>query len=649
MTKRSQGRHELAASVPATSPFRRLMLSVLLFLTTILVYGQVWTFGFVDYDDPAYVTGNPPVLQGITLESVKWSWTHIHDSNWIPLTWLSLMFDTNLYRGYAGGYHLTNALLHAANTVILFLALASATANRARSAVVAALFALHPLHVESVAWVAERKDVLSTLFGLLSLLVYVRYAKAGGIWNLGASLLLFVASLLAKQTLVTLPFVFLLLDYWPLGRLWPRAAALDVSNSAKRGSGAARVEERAAVGPPAKVRLLAEKVPFFAVSVGFSVVALFAQSHEDESAVQSLASFPLIARCQNAIYVYVAYLQKTVFPQNLAVYYPHPHESLGWTAVGLSIAFLLAITFAAIAYRRPYPFVPVGWFWYLGTLVPMIGLVQIGSQQMADRYTYFPLIGIFLAVVWFVAELVPTGALRTQFLPAAVVAGLVLMAGTTHNQIGYWRESVALGRHLVDCTADNPAAHHFLARAYLAAGSPEEAIPELEKTLQALPDFVPARLELAGALRHSGRADDAMRQYERVLELDPRSVAAHSDLGLCLFQRQQYDDAVRHYRQALSIDPEHLPARINLAALEYSRGDYTAAIRESEDTLRRQPNLPAAQICLAMALREQGHLSEALRRLRQLVQQAPNDERARQELERTLALEREGSPATRGR
>jgi tetratricopeptide (TPR) repeat protein len=307
--------------------------------------------------------------------------------------------------------------------------------------------------------------------------------------------------------------------------------------------------------------------------------------------------------------------------------------------LGLSVLLLLAISAVAVACYRRFPFLPVGWFWYLGTLVPMIGLVQIGSQQMADRYTYLPLVGIFIAVTWLIPELIPTGFLRTRVLPAAVVASLALLAATTYSQITYWHDSVTLLRHSKECTPDSAAVHEFLGNALLHSGEIEEGAAELEQASHMSPAYIPVHLELGTAYRHLGRYDRSIAQYRAVLALDPNSTEAHCDLGLTHFEHKQYDDAKSHYLQALEIDPKNIPAIINLAALHYTMHDYKAAIEWSNRALALSPNLPAAQICIAMSLREEGHVDEAIRRLEEVVKQAPYESRAQEELTRTRAMQ----------
>lgn len=645
-SKPSQPPAKPAARVPRTDP-RELLAAVGLFIAPLLIYAQVWGFGFICLDDSAYVTANGYVQEGITPHGLVWSFTAVHDANWIPLTWISLMLDTDIYGIRAAGYHLTNALLHAANTVLLFWALTRATKNWARSAFVAALFALHPLHVESVAWVAERKDVLSTFFGFLSLLWYVRYATAGRRWNLVAAVLALAASLLAKQTLVTLPFVFLLLDFWPLGRWSAMSSSAKTSSPVETTKSArARREAEPVAVPPAPpspsfwrrpaVKLVGEKIPFFAASALFSFLALWAQSRS--GAVTGFGYMSLKERCLNAIVVYVAYLQKTLLPQDLAVYYPHPHENLSWVAIGIAAASLIAISVAAVFWIRRFPFVFVGWCWYLGTLVPMIGLVQIGSQQMADRYTYFPLIGIFLAATWLVPELVPAGVLRTRVLPIAALAGLLLLAGTTYGQIAYWHDSLTLLRHAMACTPDSATIHEFLGGAEVSEGDANEAVKELQKAIQLAPTYAPVHVNLGTAYQQLGRWDEAVQQYREAIALGDRSREMFVDLGVILFNRGQVDEAKAQYQQALESDPTFLPAIINLAIACLSKGEYAGAIAQGERALQIDPNLANAHVCIATALRGQQRFDEAIRHFQIANELQPNDPAVLNELVRTQSM-----------
>ena len=498
-------------------------------------------------------------------------------------------------RPAAGGYHLTNILLHAASAAVLFIALKTATGKRLQSAFVAALFALHPLHVESVAWVAERKDVLSTLFGLLSLLTYFRYAMTGRRRAYAASLILFLCSLLAKQSLVTLPFVFLLLDFWPLRR-----------PLCQRGGVTKTGRELQAGHVPGNWRLLFEKMPFVAASLVFSIIAVVTQATGGAMAVR----FPFSVRLGNVLVVYVAYLVKAVYPLNLAFYYPHPGVRISWIVVSCSAVVLLAVTTAAIAWLRRYPFVFVGWFWYLGTLVPTIGLVQIGIQQMADRYTYFPLIGIFIAFTWLVSALVPPGLLRTRVLPATAVASLLLLAATTYSQISYWHDSVTLLRHSIDCTTDSSHAHELLGGALIADGMVSEGVDELQSAMKLAAPYAPLHYELAGGYERLGRLDDALKEYRAALAIDERLPEAHSRIGAILTARSDFLEAGRHLHRAIEIDQNCATAHANLAQLLLKKEDNTGVIEHAQQALRLNPELVVCYQYLGTALRARGILTK---------------------------------------
>jgi protein O-mannosyl-transferase len=602
----------------------KVKLALLLAAGTLAVYAPTWWYGALSIDDPSYVVDNVHVTTGLTLRNIAWSFTSFHDANWIPLTWLSLMLDVDLYGGRASGYHVTNTLLHAACAVLLFLALARATGSELRSALVAALFAVHPLHVESVAWIAERKDVLSVFFGLFSLLAYVRYATGAGRINLVLACVCLALSLQAKQTLVTLPFVFLLLDFWPLGRM----------------RGALRVELSPAESPPAGRpgsvgRLILEKLPFFGLSAAFSAVAAAAQSHGG-AVVQAM---PLYLRLMNAVVVYGIYLEKTLIPMKLAVYYPHPGFRLGWTEVGVSGVLLLAVTAFAVFRARRLPYLFVGWCWYLGTLVPMIGIVQIGGQQMADRYTYFPLIGIFLAATWLVAEWAPAGALRARIVPAAAVGVVAVLAGISFHQIGYWRDSISLLGHAAAIMPDHPTPHEYLGAAYLYAERPAEAIPELETAIRLAPPYAPLQYKLASALDKVGRSDEAIQHYQAALALDEKSAKAHNDFAVLLMSRHQDALARRHLDRALELDPDLANAHANLSLLCAKTHDYAGAISHGERALQLDPKQIDCYHYVAVALRGEGRFDEAIGRLEQLIKLAPDYQVARKELEITRAMQ----------
>jgi protein O-mannosyl-transferase len=529
----------------------------------------------------------------------------------------------------------------------LLTALALSTRSLAKSAFVAALFALHPLHVESVAWIAERKDVLSTFFGLLSLLMYVRYALGATNWNLLASLLFLVASLLAKQTLVTLPFVFFLLDYWPLGRIkagafaarWPGRRIVSEQSNLQDEAYIERMSAPSSARERSLGWLVAEKIPFFAASVIFSVIAATAQS--SGGAVRTFQLLPLYARGLNAVSVYVAYLWKAVFPYELAVYYPYPQAELNAKVVTLCATFLVAITGVAVVSLRRFPFLAVGWFWYLGTLLPMIGLVQIGSQRMADRYTYFPLIGVFLAVAWLIPELVPAGFARARLLPAAALAVISLSGIAAFEHVRLWRNNVILLQHAKDSTNDHLLAHQFLGSALLDDGQIEKSLVELKEAVRLGPWSAPAHYGYGLALQKAGHFNDAAAEYRAALAIDDRLAEAHNNLGFLLLKQRKFDEAKSHYVRALEIDETLVDAHVNLAFLDLTLHDYPQAIAHAERALVLGPQSPTAcRLCIALALEGDGRLDAAISELQEVVAAAPEDQVARKQLARALAIKR---------
>jgi protein O-mannosyl-transferase len=582
-----------------------------LLIAVVVVFWQVGGFEFVALDDPVYVSDNLHVQGGLTIRDITWSFAAFHDGNWIPLTWLSLMLDTTVFGFHAGAYHLTNAVLHVANTMLLFAFLARATGHQLRSACVAALFALHPLHVESVAWITERKDVLSTLFGLLSLFAYVSYAGNRRARSFAVCLVCFIASLLSKQTLVTLPFVFLLLDFWPLGRFKERLS---------------------------QWRVVVEKIPFLAVSIAFSVIAVIAQ--KSGHAVASLSTLPLLARCMNAIAVYATYLRQTLLPFNLAVYYPHPGTSIAWGTVGASAALLLAASAVVVVRARKNPYLFVGWAWFLGTLVPMIGIVQVGSQQMADRYTYFPLIGLFLAVVWLVGDLVPEGTLPTRVLPVTSVAGLVVLGAACFVQVGYWRDSITLFRHAVDCGGNNPLATSALGHALMSQGHAGEGIALLEAAVRMAPQDEQTQYNVAVGLQSVGRLPEAAEHYRAALELNDQDTEARTNLGVLLGMNQRYEEAKAQFLLAIAINPEHVQAYVNLGTLCIETHEYAKAIEYSQQALALDPRLLNCHLNIGVALRAQDRFKEAIDQFNYVLSVSPHDADADRELKQTLAMQR---------
>jgi tetratricopeptide (TPR) repeat protein len=538
---------------------RSLLIGGLLTGATLAVYAQAVGFDFVKIDDGLYVTQNEVVQRGLTSRGVRWALTTGYGTSWTPLTWLSLMLDFELYGLDAAGYHATNVALHLLNALLLFAVFQSMTREPWPSAFVAALFALHPLHVESVAWVAERKDVLSTFFGLLSMAAYVRYARNGGRGAYLATAALLALGLMAKPMLVTLPLVFLLLDYWPLDRLRPAA-----------GREAAEGPERArpAAGPASIGVLLAEKAPLLALAALSGLATWVVQV--SGGAVASAGSLPLTLRASNAVVAYARYLGKAIWPSDLSYFYPYPVPAWGGAPltgaqVAGALGLLVAISIGVVWSRRRYAV--VGWLWYLGTLVPVIGLIQVGRQAMADRYTYLPLIGLFVIVAWSGSEL----AARLRQRPAlriavglVAVTVLVACAGRSWWQARLWRGSEPLFQRALALNPRDATTNFHLGTLLADRGETEEAIRHYRQALATHPRYADAHAALGIALQQEGRLDAAIARYREALAIEPDRVNTHFRLGNALRLRGDLDEAIAHYRRALELRPDFAEAGINL-------------------------------------------------------------------------------------
>jgi tetratricopeptide (TPR) repeat protein len=566
---------------------------------TLAVYGQVAGHAFLNFDDNEYVVANPHVRAGLAAASVRWALTHVHAATWHPLTSLSHMLDVQLLGLHAGAQLLENAVLHALNAVLLFAALRRMTGARWPSALVAALFALHPQHVESVAWVSERKDVLSTLFWMLTLLAYAAYATRPQGRHYLVVVAVFALGLLAKPMLVTLPFVLLLLDYWPLRRLDP-------------------------AHPDA--RLLWEKLPLIGLAALDSAVTYYAQ--QQAGAVVSTAAIPLSARLANALIAYATYLWKTVLPIHLAAFYPLHLPVPAWQTALAGLALVL-ISAGVLAAARRRPYLVVGWCWYLGTLVPVLGVVKQGEQAMADRFTYVPLIGVFIMLAWGLADLAAARRWPARRLWPAAAAGLAVCAVLSVWQVGQWRDSATLFRHALAVTTDNYLAHVNLGAALVADGRIDEALPHFEEGLRLRPDFVKAHVDVGMALAALGNADAANAAYERALAIDPASALAHYNLGVLRAQQGRLDEAVAEYRAALAANPDYANAHNNLGLALGALGRSGEAIDHYRAALALRPDLAPAHSNLAVALESAGQLDEALAHYQAAVALAPEEPLAR--------------------
>ena len=560
---------------------------LLLFLVTLAVFSPAVTHGFMLQDDPTYVSANPVVQRGLTWDGVVWAFTTFHASNWHPLTWLSHTLDWQLAGANPRPHHFTSVLLHLANTVGLFLVLGRLTGSLWRVALVAALFALHPLHVESVAWVAERKDVLSTFFGILALGAYTAYSRLPRLAPYLLVVLAFALSLLAKPMLVTLPFVLLLLDYWPLQR-YP--GAVRVREQEARDAGGQRGDVPAPFPAVNWGRLLLGKVPLLVLSAASCAITLRAQTSGD--AVVSAERLPLPLRVENAVVAYVEYLRQTVWPTDLAAFYPHPAGALPAWQVGGAALVLRADTASAVTLRRRAPALLVGWLWFLGTLLPVIGLVQAGTQARADRYTYLPLVGIFLAVAWAVPDRLASRRPVQVGLGVAAAVALTACAAATWVQLGYWESDTALWRHALQVTADNPVAHHNLGVALYVRGQVDKAEEHLAAAVRLSPNFAVALNNLGTCVARQGRLDEAAGLFTRAVEINPRGPLFRNSLGLALIRKGGREDAAAQFRAAIRLDPGIAESHYNLAATLAEQGNQAEAEQAYRDGLRLDPRWP---------------------------------------------------------
>jgi lipoprotein NlpI len=528
---------------------KTLVLSVYfaLAVSALLVFWQVRNFDFINYDDSVYVYENPHVLNGLTADNVIWAFTTGFASFWHPLTWLSLMLDCQLFGPGPGGFHLVNLLLHIVNTLLLFTVLKKMTGSLWPSAFVAALFALHPFHVESVAWVAERKDVLSAFFWLLAMLAYVQYVKKPGAARYLLVLLIFALGLMAKPMLVTLPFVFLLLDYWPFQRKisW---------------------------------RLLVEKIPFIVLSIVSSAIAFLAQ--QGGSSISSFASLPLKFRIGNALISYVIYIEKLFWPGGLAVYYPHPYENVSVLYAVISSAALLTITILVLRFAKNHRYLVTGWFWYLGTLIPVLGIVQVGIHAMADRYTYITLTGLFIIIAWGLSELLAKLPQRKIALGLSMVIVLTTLGIFAHRQTSYWKNSFTLFSHANQVTQNNWLAHQGLGIAYGKLGRWPEAIESYKQAIRIDPEHEDVHLNLGAAYSGLGRWPEAIDAYNQAIRIRPDYAEAYLNLGVAYSGLGRWQVAIDAYKQAIIISPNYEDAHYKLGIACLVVGDRNSALAE---------------------------------------------------------------------
>lgn len=625
-------------------------------LSLALVYWELGRSEFINFDDSVYVYENPNVRNGISLKNVVWAFLNTYPC-WQPLAWLSHMLDCHTFGLNAGWHHFTNLLFHILNSTLLFFVFRKMTGDVWKSFVVAALFALHPLSVDSVAWISERKSVLSSFWWILTMWFYAHYAEKPCLMRYLWALLFFVLGLLTKPFVITLPFVLLLLDYWPLGQRWARATIDPTGN-----------DHRIVFTPLKNINLsrrVMEKVPFFILlAVYLSVFSITLA----EAGTASMGKVPLGLRMANALVSYGKYFLKAVFPHNLSVFYPFPDSIPVWQ-IAVSTLLIVGVSILSIRLINEKPYIFTGWFWFLGTLVPVIGLIQSGLwPAMADRWMYIPQIGLYIVVVWGIVDLFRRMRFNHFFLvlPAALI--LLLLSIVTWHQVKHWRSNITLFQHAIDVTVNNIVAYNNLGNALIRAGRYEEAIRNLEKAIAIQPKYAYAQYSLGLALYHQGNIEKATRRFLKTLELDPSFFRAHYNLGLIYYRQGRHTEAVRHYRSALRLEnnyadthnnlglilheqgryaeaaehylkateiaPDHAIAFYNLGNLMLRIGKIDAAIHHFTTALRLHPAYPDAHNNLATAYVQKGDLNKAVWHYKAALRLAPNHSDARENLKK---------------
>ena len=600
-------------------------------VTTFIVFEPAIHNGFISFDDNEYIFDNNYITSGLTLKNIIWAFTNVHANNYHPLTSLSHMLDCELYGTNPAGHHFTNLLFHISNTLLLFLVLGRMTKSLWASAFVAALFALHPLHVESVAWASERKDVLSTFFWMLTLLAYTRYVErpAKGCYLL--TLLIFAMGLLSKSMLVTLPFVLLLLDYWPLNRFGnthfggnPRLVILG--------------------------RLVLEKIPFFALSAIFSIVTFSVQLKI--GLMKSFIHYPSLWRIENALVSYIIYIEKMFWPVNLAIFYPYPRGNIPlWQIIG-AVLVLVFITSIAFWKLRQHPYIAVGWLWFLGTLIPVIGIFQVGLQARADRYTYIPYTGLFIIVAWGISDLLARLRYRKVIFSLSAAILLSALGIKTYIQTIYWHDNILLYTHAAEAVKNNWWAHHLLGKTFVSQNRLEEAIIQFKEALRIDPQNATVQNELAKAFLDNGDVNQAAKLYQEFLPPlpddlnEPKSIDAlfakrhdleviielyinaNINLATALARQGNIDEAARRFKEVLRITPDSIMAHRNLGDIFLQKGQIDEAIKQYTAAIQIKPNLVIEYKNLAKSLCWDGKLEDSVRIYQMIVQLLPNDSEA---------------------
>jgi tetratricopeptide (TPR) repeat protein len=569
-----------------------ILLSLFIVVVTLSVYAQTRDFAFLNYDDPIYTTDNDVVQKGLTLSGVIWAFTEgtSHTNYWAPLTWITFLIDHELYGLDPGGYHITNVLFHVLNSLLLFIAFLHLTDNMWKSFFLAVFFALHPLHVESVAWISERKDVVSTFFWILTLIAYAHYVRKPGIANYSAVFVMFICCLMGKPMGVTLPFVLLLLDYWPLGRYGQGKP--DPVNQIRR-------KFR---------RLIGEKLPLFFITA--IILPLTFYSQDKAGALKTLADIPLFFRIENVIVSYASQILKTFWPVKLGILYPYPESLPLWKPV---IAFLLlaAITGTALKFLLRFPYLIVGWLWFLGTFVPVAGFIVIGPHVTADRYTYIPLIGIFLMVIWGGFDLCTYLRIGKKVVILLTISMVAVCGWLTWKQIAYWENDIKIYAHTLKVTDANWPVHLNLGTVYREKNREDLALGHYQSALRIRPDIPEVQLSVGEVLAAMGRIGEVVSHYENALKIKPESAAIHSALAVALDKSGETDRAVAHFLKALEIDNDSAEAHHGLGVTLFQQGQVDLAIEHYRKAVRIDRDFSLAHNNLGVALMTKGEIKQA--------------------------------------
>jgi len=604
-----------------------LMIIFLLATVTFIAFWQVHHNDFVNYDDPDYITQNSHIQNGVTMGGIRWALTTHYGANWHPLTWTSHMLDIQFFGLKPGWHHLTSLLLHILNTILLFLVFHRMTKALWQSAFVAALFALHPLHVESVAWAAERKDVLSAFFWMLTMAAYVYYTERPGFQRYLPVVLFFVLGLMAKPMLITLPFVLLLLDYWPLQRFRQKKSVPEIRTESdkpaypdkRKGKSKKRqaVKETAKAEKPAGSEdqgasiyfLIREKIPLFALTVLSGIVTYIAQ--QKGGAVGSMEAFPLNVRIANAFVSYIRYIGQMIWPDHLAVFYPHPGLGPSWQISG-AVLLLAAVTLVVIRTAKRFPYLSVGWLWYVGTLVPVIGLVQVGSQARADRYTYIPLIGLFIIAAWGVPALLEKWRHRKAVLLASSALILACLFVVTWKQAGYWQNSITLFDHTLNVTDRNYLAHNNRGVAYEARGDRGRAIRDYDRSIEYNPKYAEAYNNRGVAYGRLGDYGRAIEDYDRAIERRPGYEKAYYNRGVAYCRLGDFGRAVKDYDRAIELNPTYVAAYNNRGIAFDGIGNYRQAMGDFDRVIELNPKDAEAHYNRGTVYYKIGNFSQAV-------------------------------------